>query len=173
MAIWQSVHAAEMLGGVSDAPGPQSGSWTPDTIQRLHCNNVKKSVKLLRIKYGTSYHQSYFVVLCLSRGQSSGDQSSSAQIRLLMRRKAGSGETSLMIANWRRSSQMEKDYDSQPTPDLTPISNNHQLIIEATILAAEIRTKRDNLTHLQVEKTRVDNLDLDTFHPRKSNIWSS
>ena len=50
---------------------------------------------------------------------------------------------------------MEKDYDSLPTPDLTPISNNHQLIIEATILAAEIRTKRDNLTHLQVEKTRV------------------
>ena len=88
-------------------------------------------------------------------GQSSGDQNSSAQIRLLMRRKAGSGETSLMIANWRRSSQMEKDYDSLPTPDLTPISNNHQLIIEATILAAEIRTKRDNLTHLQVEKTRV------------------
>ena len=65
---------------------------------------------------------------------------------------------------------MEKDYDSLPTPDLTPIFNNHQLIIEATILAAEIRTKRDNLTHLQVEKTRVDNLDLDTFHPRKSNI---
>ena len=46
------------------------------------------------------------------------------------------GETSLMIANWRRSSQMEKDYDSLPTPDLTPISNNHQLII------AEIETRR-------------------------------
>ena len=62
----------------------------------------------------------------VSPGQSSGDQSSSVQIRLLMRRKAASGETSLMIANWRRSSQMEKDYDSLPTPDLTPISNNHQ-----------------------------------------------